>query len=93
MGRSGSILIIVLSCLTLGFVSWRLAFDLPAAAAQPGQAPELVRTSNPAPRAAKAAEPPALWRAVCSARHALYVAKRGDTISLVAHHFLPQTSF
>ena len=93
MGRSGSILIIVLSCLTLGFVSWRLAFEVPAAAAQPGQAPELVRTSNPAPRAAKAAEPPALVAGTMPPGTALYVAKRGDTISLVAHHFLPQTSF
>ena len=93
MSRSGSILIIILSCLALGFVSWRLAFEVPAAAAQPAQAPELVRTSNPTPRASKAAEPPALVAGSMPPGTALYVAKRGDTISLVAHHFLQQTSY
>jgi len=91
--RSGSILITVLSCLALGFVSWRLAFEVPAAAAQAGQSPELVRTSNPAPHASKAAEPPTLVAGSMPPGTALYVAKRGDTISLVAHHFLQQTSY
>ena len=93
MRRSGSILTIVLSCLALGFVSWRLAFEVPAAAAQPGQSPELVRTSNPAPHASKAAEPPTLVAGTMPPGTALYVAKRGDTISQVAHHFLQQTSY
>ena len=64
-----------------------------AAAAQAGQSPELVRTSNPAPRASKAAEPPTLVAGTMPPGTALYVAKRGDTISLVAHHFLQQTSY
>lgn len=93
MRRSGSILIIVLSCLALGFVSWRLAFELPAAAAQNGQSPELVRTSNPVAHASKTAEPPTLVAGSMPPGTALYVAKRGDTISQVAHHFLSQTSY
>jgi hypothetical protein len=70
-----------------------LAFELPAAAAQAGQSPELVRASNPAPRASKAEEPPALVAGSMPPGTALYVAKRGDTVSLVAHHFLLQTSY
>jgi hypothetical protein len=91
--RSSSILIIVLSCLALGFVSWRLAFELPAAAAQSGQNPELVRTSNPAPHAPKAGEPPALATSIAPPGSAMYTAKRGDTVSLVAHRFLSETSY
>ena len=93
MRRSSSILIIVLSCLALGFVSWHLTFELPAAAAQSAQSPELVRTSNPAPRVAKPGDPPALVTSVAPPGSAMYVAKRGDTVPLVAHHFLSQTSF
>jgi hypothetical protein len=91
--RSSSILIIVLSCLALGFVSWRLAFELPAAAAQSGQSPELMRTSNPLPRAPKTAEPPALVTSIAPPGSAMYAAKRGDTVSSVAHRFLPETSY
>ena len=93
MRRSSSILIIVLSCLALGFVSWRLAFELPAAAAQAGQSPELVRTSNPVPRVTKPGEPPALVTSIAPPGSAMYVAKRGDTVPLVAHRFLSQTSY
>ncbi len=93
MRRSSSVLIIVLSCLALGFVSWRLAFEVPASAAQSGQNPELVRTSNPAPRVSKPGEPPALVASVAPPGSAMYVAKRGDTVTLVAHRFLSQTSF
>ncbi len=92
MRRSSSILIIVLSCLALGFVSWRLAFELPAAAAQSGQNPELMRASNPVPHSAKPAEPPAL-ATIAPPGSAMYTAKHGDTVSLVAHRFLSQTSY
>jgi hypothetical protein len=70
-----------------------LAFELPAAAAQSGQSPELMRTSNPLPRAPKAAEPPALVTSIAPPGSAMYAAKRGDTVSSVAHRFLPETSY
>src|SRR5208282_4838267 len=91
--RSSSILIIVLSCLALGFISWRLAFELPATAAQAGQSPELVRTSSPTPSASKPAEPPALVTSIAPPGSVMYLAKRGDTVTSVAHHFLAQTSY
>src|SRR5450755_2035830 len=87
-----SVLIIVLSCFALGFVSWHLAFEIPAAAAQTGQAPDLLRTSNPAPRVSKPGEPPALATAIAPPGSAMYLAKRGDTVTSVAHRFLGQTS-
>jgi len=90
--RSSSILVIVLSCLALGFVSWRLAFELPASAAQSGQSPEIVHTSSPVQRVPKFEEPPALTQ-IAPPGSAMYVAKRGDTVSLVAHRFLPQTAY
>jgi hypothetical protein len=90
--RSTSVLTIVLSCLALGFVSWRLAFEVPASAAQSGQNPELMRTSNPTPYVSKPGEPPALTR-VAPPGSAMYVAKRGDTVTSVAHRFLSQTSY
>jgi len=91
--RFSSILIIVLSCLALGFVSWRLAFEVPAAAAQSGQSPEIVRTSNPVPRVSKPGDPPALLTTIAPPGSAVYVAKRGETVNLVAHRFLSQTSY
>ena len=92
MRYSSSVLIIVVSCLGLGFVSWHLAFELPAAAAQAGQSPDLLRTSDPVPRATPT-DPPALSTPIAPAGSAMYLAKRGDTITSVAHHFLPQTSY
>jgi hypothetical protein len=92
--RSSSILIIVLSCLAFGFVSWHLAFELPASAAvQSGQSPDLLRTSNPVPRVTKPGEPPALATSIAPPGSAMYLAKRGDTVTSVAHRFLAQTSY
>jgi len=86
-----SILTIVFACLVLGLVSWYLAFETPASAAvQSGQSPELVRTSNPAPRTGAPADIPALS---VPGGSSLYLAKRGDTVTSVAHHFLGQTSY
>ena len=93
MRHASSILIIVLSCLALGFVSWRLAFEVPASAAQSGQNPELVRTSNPASTPSKPDARPAMVTSTTPPGSAAYVAKRGDTVSLVAHRFLSQTSY
>ena len=93
MRHSTSVLIIVLSCLALGFVSWHLAFELPAAAAQSGQTPDLLRASNPVPRVSKPGELPALSTTVAPPGSAMYLAKRGDTVTSVAHRFLAQTSY
>ena len=93
MRRSSSILIIVLSCVALGFVSWRLTFELPAAAAQSGQRPELIPASNPLPSVRKAGEPPALATSTAPPGSVMYPTKRGDTLSSVAHHFLSETSY
>ena len=93
MRHASSILIIVLSCLALGFVSWRLAFEVPASAAQSGQNTELVRTSNPAPTPSKPDAHPAVVTSIAPPGSAAYIAKRGDTVTLVAHRFLSQTSY
>ncbi len=93
MRHSSSILIIVVSCLVLGFVSWHLAFELPAAAAQSGQSAVIVPASTPVPRAPNPADPAALATSIAPPGTAPYVAKRGDTVNLVAHHFLSQTSY
>jgi hypothetical protein len=91
--RSSSILVIVLSCLALGFISWQLAFEVPAAAAQSGQKPQLVPASNPAPHGPKPKETPDLMTTIAPPGSAMYAAKRGDTVSSVAHRFLGQTSY
>ncbi len=93
MRHPTSVLIIVLSCLALGFVSWHLAFELPAAAAQSGQTPDLLRASNPVPQVSKSGELPALSTAIAPPGSAMYLAKRGDTVTSVAHRFLAQTSY
>jgi hypothetical protein len=89
--RSSSVLIIVLSCLTFGFFSWHLAFQLPAAAAQTGRQPDLLRASAPIPGGPKPADPSLTQ--IAPPGSAMYMAKRGDTVTLVAHHFLSQTSY
>ena len=93
MRRPSSILITVLSCLAFGSVSWRLAFELPAASAQSRPSSELVRATNPLPRILKPGEAPAAAPSVAPPGSAIYVAKRGDTVSLVAHRFLSATSY
>jgi len=91
--RSSSVLVIVVSCFAFGFFSWHLAFQIPAAAAaQSGNAVGLVRTSPPTTVKPKADEP-SLAPRIAPPGTALYVAKRGDTITSVAHQFLPQTSY
>jgi hypothetical protein len=91
--RPSSILITVLSCLAFGSVSRRLAFELPAAAAQSRPSSELVRATNPLPRLLKPGEAPEAAPSVAPPGSAIYVAKRGDTVSLVAHRFLSVTSY
>jgi hypothetical protein len=89
--RFGSILLTVIACLLFAIVSWHLAFQLaPAAAAEPGQAVKLVSSGSasvPAPGVSveitKVAPPGST----------MYFAKRGDTISSVAHRYVSQTSY
>jgi hypothetical protein len=89
--RSSSVLIIAFTCLAFGFFSWHLAFQLPAAAAQSGQQPELLKASAPIPAIPKPADLPLTQ--IAPPGSAMYVAKRGDTVTSVAHRFLSQTSY
>jgi hypothetical protein len=71
-------------------LSFTLAF-LALASAQTAQ-PKLVKTSRPStPLAPKA--PDASLGPVAPPGSALYVAKRGDSVPVVAHRYLSQTSF
>jgi hypothetical protein len=60
---------------------------------QSGQAPDLLRASNPVPRVSKPGEIPAPATAIAPPGSAMYLAKRGDTVTSVAHRFLAQTSY
>jgi len=85
--RFGLILAVVALFLTLG-IFFR---HVPAAAAQSEQPAALVRTSVPS-----TAKPPAassLVTPIAPPGSTLYLAKRGETVTSVAHHFLSQTSF
>lgn len=88
MRRLGWILAILTLCLFVGFVLQQSTFHIQSVAAQSGQAGALVRTSGTVPVTLKPADVAAV-----PPGGTVYVAKRGDTISAVAHHFLSQTSF
>jgi len=76
--------------LSLGLVVFEGATAAPAS----GQTthPKLLLTSKPAGRVVPKTPEPAL-AVVAPPGSALYVAKRGDSIPLVAHHYLAQTSY
>jgi hypothetical protein len=75
---------------SLSVVLFRRGLSAPAAAAQVVPAPMLV--ANPAiPAISKPTEIPA--PATHPSGTTLYVARRGDTVSTVAHHFISQTSY
>jgi len=83
------------SPLTILFISFGLvAFEIAAVPAASGQAahPKLVLTSKPSTPTVPKAEEPSLVT-VAPPGSALYVAKRGDSIPLVARHYLSQTSY
>jgi hypothetical protein len=87
--RFGLIFALVAVFLSLG-IGLR---HLPLAAAQSGQSAALVNTAGSVPATPKAPAAIQPLSPVVPAGSVLYVAKRGDTVSSVAHHFLPQTSF
>jgi hypothetical protein len=90
--RLGSISLASVLCLLLGFVLWRVA-ALPSASAQSAQGTELVRASKPIIPAGPKQPEAALVPGVAPPGSALYLAKRGDSISLVARHYLSQTFY
>jgi hypothetical protein len=83
------------SLLSILFISFGLgtieAAVVPAASAQTAN-PKLVLTSKASTSGAPKAAEPALTT-VAPPGSALYVAKRGDSIPLVARHYLSQTSY
>jgi hypothetical protein len=84
--RFGSILTVAI-CLFGGAAAYRIS--LPRAAAQ--ATPQLIHASAAAIATAKPAEsklPPSM-----PAGSTMYVAKRGDSVTSVAHHFISQTSY
>ncbi len=66
---------------------------LPSAAAQSKQSAALVRTSAPVPAESKSPMAGALVTPAVPPGSTLYMARRGDTLPLVARHMLSQTSF
>jgi hypothetical protein len=87
--RLGGILIAVSLLLGAGW-AFRRIYLTPTVAAQTGQASVVLHNSSftaPKPESATPAS------SVVPPGSIAYSAKRGDTVSLVAHHFLSQTSF
>ncbi|HUE51292.1 MAG TPA: putative glycoside hydrolase [Terriglobales bacterium] len=92
MRRLGPFCFAIISSLSLTFIAWFITGD-PSAAAQSAQKPQLLRTTKTTiPASPKALEPSALVP-VAPPGSALYVAKRGDSIPLVARHYISQTSY
>ena len=73
------------------FISFGLTAAVPVASAQTPR-PKLLLTSKPSTPTVPKAPEPALTT-VAPPGSALYVAKRGDSIPLVARHYLSQTSY
>ena len=89
MRRLGGILIAVSLLMGAGW-AFRRIYLTPTVSAQTGQSSVLLHNSSlvtPKPESATPAS------AVVPPGSIAYSAKRGDTVSLVAHHFLSQTSF
>ena len=80
-----------LSLASILFISFGFVAAAPVASAQAAK-PKLLLTSKPSTATAPKAPEPALT-AVAPPGSALYVAKRGDSIPLVARHYLSQTSY
>ena len=89
MRRLGPFVFAVIHCLVYGFNFLYLA-SAPLARAQQSP-PQLLRTSRPAvPLVPKTNEPSLITAPPGSA---LYEAKRGDSIPLIARHYLSQTTY
>jgi hypothetical protein len=83
--------IAVIAC--FGFVFWYLTLHVTPAAAQAGKPAELLRTSATLPSATKPATLSLPAGVVAPPGSAVYVAKRGETLSQVSSHYISQTSY
>ncbi len=92
MRRLGSILLVTAACLALGLLVWHMGVLVPRAAAQSAAALPVsaAKASIPTPKAADLVSPAGQ---AAPAGSVFYVAKRGDSVVSVAHHFIGQTSF
>jgi len=90
--RLGPISLSVALCLSLGLLVSHIGFRVPSAAAQSLQKAKLVPTGNVGVATLKPGEiaSPTL---VAPPGSTLYVAKRGEAINTVSHHFISQTSY
>ncbi|GAC1510078.1 MAG: putative glycoside hydrolase [Terriglobales bacterium] len=88
-----SVVTAVSSVLALFLVIFLSHFSVPVAqAAQAAAKPQLVRTADPSvPTTVKGAD--SVSPITAPPGSSIYVAKRGDTIALVAHRYVPQTSY
>ena len=77
-------------CLCLGFVIVHFGFRTPTAVAAQSSPGVLVRASVSTPHTGESVP---LAGKLTPPGSALYQAKRGDTIGLVSHHFISQTSY
>jgi len=89
--RLRSLSITVAVCLLLfATVRWRNS-GIPSAVAQPQASPQILSTSNSAIHLTKAPDP--LTLQTTAPGTTVYVAKRGDSITLVSRQFLKKTSY
>jgi hypothetical protein len=92
--RFGLIGIVIVSCLSIGFIFRRSTFFVAsAAAAQSGQAAHLATTSADVSVKPGGSGVSVEVTNVAPPGSAMYWAKRGDTVSSVARHYLSQTSY
>jgi hypothetical protein len=78
--------------MALALVVWHSGMGAPPAAAQSAQ-PQLVSASKASLSTSPKTEIPAPVAKIAPPGSTLYVAKRGDSIPVVAHHFIAQSSY
>jgi hypothetical protein len=88
--RLGPISFATIISLLLGCGLWRLGCAATPVAAQSAATPALMRASQPAAPKPEASVPVPVS---VPSGSVLYLAKRGDSIASVAHHFVSQTSY
>jgi len=90
--RLGSISFTRVLSLLLGFALGHMVSAAPASA-QSSQPLRLLRASKPSIPASPKAPDASLVTNIAPPGSALYLAKRGDSVALVARHYLSQTSY
>ena len=90
--RLGPVPLAVLLCLGFAFLVYHVGFRVPCVAAQSAQNSKMVSVGNAAMAKLKPI-PMAAPTLVAPVGSALYVAKRGEAINAVSHHFISQTSY